>query len=184
MAQVDLQLAQGWAQRREREALRSLYDRYAENVYCLGRAMLGSEAAEDVLQETFLRAAKGMGNYRGEGKFRNWLLKIARNVVYDLGRKQKKRDRDREEKRVPRSATRPDEEAVAREITEAVRQAVLGLPPKLRLAITLHHLRELPLGEVGEIMQLKEGTLKNLLFRARARLKGQLANYMDAVPAG
>ena len=82
MTQADAELARQWAEGGDREALRALYERHSRRVYAFARAMSGSEdAAAEVLQETFLRAAKAMGRFRGQAQFLTWLLAVARSAA-------------------------------------------------------------------------------------------------------
>lgn len=179
MHQADAELARSWAERGDRGAMKALYDRHAGKVFAFARSMTGSgELAADVLQETFLRAARGMRGFRGRSQFSTWLLAVARNVAVDVGRAMSRRSRDAERNPGPRSNPGPAENLDSMELTEQVRRAVMRLPERERTAVTLCELQELPLAEAAEVLGWRVGRLKSVLFRARGRLKKELAAYM------
>ncbi len=179
MNQADAELARAWAQRGDRGAMKALYDRHADKVYAFARSMSGNgELATEAVQETFLRAARGCGNFKGNAQFSTWLLAVARSVVHDLGRAAAKRSRDESFDPHPRNNPGPTEDLDSRELTETVRRAVMRLPERERAAVTLCELQELPLAEAATVLGWKVGRLKSVLFRARGRLKQDLAPYM------
>ncbi|HOX08622.1 MAG TPA: RNA polymerase sigma factor [Planctomycetota bacterium] len=178
MNQADAALARRWAENGDREAMRELYERHSRRVFAFARSMTGSEdAAAEVLQETFLRAARGMSRFKGESEFSTWLLAVAKSAAGDLGRRAQRRERDQKMDPPERVNPEPADHLGSRELTEAVRQAVLRLPEAERLAVTLCELQELPLQEAGAVLGWTEGKLKSTLWRARGRLKKQLECY-------
>jgi len=180
MEQPDMELARAWAGRGDREAFHGLYTRYAQSVFAFARHMCGSaDAAEEVVQETFLRAGRAMASFRNQATFRSWLLAIARNTVHDLGRRQVRRQRDETRPAPANPGPNPGEVADAEEIRTAVRAAVLDLPEDQRLAITLCSLQELPLREAAATLGWRVEKLKTVLYRARQKLKEALGGYME-----
>jgi RNA polymerase sigma-70 factor (ECF subfamily) len=180
MMQADAELARAWAGSGDRGALRALYDRHARRVFAFARAMTGSEdAAAEVLQETFLRAARAMHRYRGEAQFLTWLLAVAKSAAADHGRALERRARDREIDPPVRASSGPADDLGSRELTEAVRQAVLRLPEAERLAVTLCELQELPLAQAAGVLGWTEARLKSALWRARGRLRKELECYVQ-----
>ena len=180
MNQADAELARAWAQRGDRGAMKALYDRHAGKVYAFARGMSGSgELAAEAVQETFLRAARGCGRFKGNAQFSTWLLAVARSVVRDLGRAAARRGRDESFTPHPRNNPGPSEDLDSQELTETVRRAVMRLPERERAAVTLCELQELPLAEAATVLGWKVGRLKSVLFRARGRLKQDLAAYMS-----
>jgi RNA polymerase sigma-70 factor (ECF subfamily) len=158
--------------------MKALYDRHAQKVYAFARGMTGNgELATDVLQETFLRAARYCGGFRGGAKFSTWLMSVARSVVSDFGRAASRRARDADMNPVPRGNPGPADNLDSMELTELVRRAVMRLPERERAAVTLCELQELPQAEAAEILGWKVGRLKSVLFRARGRLRKELAPY-------
>ena len=179
MNQADAELARQWAEHGDRMAFKELYDRHAPKVYAFARGMTGSgELAAEVVQETFLRAARGVRRFRGRSEFSTWLLAVARSAVRDFGRSAARRARDAELAPPVRSNPGPDQTLDSRELTGAVGRAVLRLPEHERSAVTLCELQELPLAEAAQALGWKVSRLKTVLFRARGRLKKELAAYM------
>ena len=179
MNQADAELARQWAEQGDRTAMKALYDRHVDKVYAFARGMTGNgEMALEVVQETFLRAAKGCGKFRGRSQFSTWLLSVARSVVFDFGRSAARRARDADLDPPQRPNPGPKEDLDSRELTETVRRAVMRLPDSERAAVTLCELQELPLAEAAIVLGWKVGRLKSTLFRARGRLKLELAPYM------
>jgi len=180
MDQADAELARQWAERGDRAAMKALYDRHAEKVYAFARGMTGSgEQAQEVVQETFLRAARGCGGYRGGAQFSTWLLSVAKSVVYDFGRSEARRSRDAALEAPPRSNPGPTDRLDSAELTEQVRRAVLRLPERERAAVTLCELQEISLADAAVALGASVGGLKSTLFRARERLKRELSAYLQ-----
>ena len=179
MSQADAELARAWAQQGDRAAMRQLYERQAGRVYSFARGMTGSgEVALEAVQESFLRAAGGMRGFRSQAAFSTWLLAVARSVVHDMGRSAARRARESRLDPPERENPGPAESAGSRELTGVVRQAVMRLPEADRLAVTLCGLQELPLADGAAVLGWKVGRLKSVLFRAREKLKRELAPYM------
>lgn len=179
MNQADAELARQWAECGDRAALKELYERYAGRVYAFVRSMTGSdEAAAEAVQETFLRAARACHRFRGQSQFLTWLLAVARSAAADIGRSARKREREREIDPPERGNPEPADDLGSRELTEAVRQAVLRLPETERLAVTLCELQELPLAEGAAALGWTESRMKSALWRARGRLRKELEAYV------
>jgi RNA polymerase sigma-70 factor (ECF subfamily) len=141
--------------------------------------------AEDLAQETFVKALNALDSYRPEFKFSSWLFKIANNVAIDhLRRRQLETlsldgspdaltPRELEESRpiVPDRAETPLQEVEARELGAAIEQAIGKLRPEYRACIILRHIEDRPYEDIAEILSLPLGTVKTYLHRARAELK-------------
>ena len=178
MKQADAELARRWAKNGDRDAMRQLYERHAETVYAFARGMTGNgDTATEVLQETFLRAARSCGSFKGKSRFSTWLMAIARSAAHDIGRARARRDRDSRLGPPVRPVNNPLENCSTSELAEQVRQAVMRLPERQRAAVTLCELQELSLAEAAQILGWRVGRLKSTLFRARENLKKELAGY-------
>lgn len=130
--------------------------------------------AEDLAQEAFVKAYRGLPRWRGEGLFSTWLFALALNHCRSRLRRFRPPMVDIEE--VPEVAVPPDGE---REFDEAqragiVRRAVADLPEIYRDAVALFYLQGESLEESAGILQVPQGTLKARLHRARAMLRGRL----------
>lgn len=133
---------------------------------------------EDLAQDIFIKAWKGLGSFRGEAPFEHWLMRLAVRACYDFLRKH----RSRREKEVSRDALmesgHPGLEGIgapeAAEETLAlreVRRALAQLGPKEQLVLTLLELEERPVREVATLTGWSETNVKVRAFRARQSLK-------------
>ena len=136
--------------------------------------LLGDRAqAEDAAQETFLRAWRAYGSFRGGSSERTWLTAIAANVCRNLLRAPWER------RRVDLSLLeeRPAEEPA--EPDDTVLRAVLSLPAKYRQVVVLYYYRECSTGEIAEMLGLPQGTVSVRLKRARERLRPMLKEWSE-----
>ncbi len=154
---------------RREDALRLLLERYQDRVFRLCCVLLADEVlAEDVMQEVFLRAWKGLPGYRGEAALGTWLYAIARNVC--LTRL----------KRRPPVRTVPLDEARLQHASEPgydgteVRSMVMQLPEKYRQVLFLYYYEDKSYEEVAAMLDLPLGTVKTHLHRARKELSALL----------
>ena len=158
------------------DAFDTLFDRYQAPVYHFARMMLGSlDGAEDVLQETFLAVARTARDYEARGRFRSWLLRIARNLC--LNRIQSERVRRRviaegglEVIEPTAHDPTPPERAEADERLARLRGLIAELPERQREAIVLYAFEQMSYREIGETLDVPINTVKTLIHRARATL--------------
>jgi RNA polymerase sigma-70 factor (ECF subfamily) len=170
----------------EEAAYRELLRRYQGPVFSLIYRMVRDRAlAEDLAQETFVKALNALDTYRPEFKFSSWLFKIANNVAIDhLRRRQLEtlsldggpdaltpREVDESRPVVPDRSETPLQEVEARELGAALERAIGKLRPEYRACIILRHIEDRPYEDIAEILDLPLGTVKTYLHRARAELK-------------
>ena len=140
------------------------------------------EDAEDVTQETYLRLWRAASELKLESSLKLYILRTARNLAFDLIRKNSKRDEidtvilDAEGEFEIDIAddspdSRPDESYLRKIEKEVVRQSIEELPSAAREMIVLRDIEGLSYTEIAEMLGLAEGTLKSKLFRARERLR-------------
>lgn len=160
-------------------AARALHDRYAGR---LRAAVMGwvrdPAAADDLCQDAWLRAFRGIGRFRGESEFGSWLYAIARNVVIEWGRSEQRRGGLDE--RVAAEVGVRAEWAVSTnpepvELRIDLRRAVSALPEGMREVLWLHDVEGWTHGRIGEQLGIAEGTSKSQLFKARAKLRESLS---------
>ncbi|MYE46858.1 MAG: sigma-70 family RNA polymerase sigma factor [Chloroflexi bacterium] len=173
------------AQRGEIAAFNTLVIRHQNAAYSLAFRFLRSrEAAEDVTQESFVRAWRAIETFRGE-RFRSWLLRIVANAARDELRRRKRRpQRSLDEARDdPDMASidpaepglGPQERVEQSELRAVLERALAELPEEWRMAVLLSDVHGMSYEEVSEATGVPLGTVKSRLSRARARLRDLLS---------
>ena len=162
---------QAWIERSRQgddEAFESLVRRYQRMIYSLAYRMTGSAAdAEDLTQETFIRAHQQLAGFRADAKFSSWLYRIAVNQCLNWRNRTERRDRLHNDWQADReTSTRPD-----RGLTRIVQDALLQLNPKQRAAVALTIYDGLSHAEAARALGCSETTVSWRLFAARAKLK-------------
>lgn len=155
----------------DESAFLALYDRHAGRVRRLVASRVADPAlVDDLCQESWLRAFRGLAAFRGDAEFGTWLHTIVRNVVVGRGRKAQRRTELLAESWDPPTATGPEPVGLRLDL----RRAVDGLPPGMRRVLWLHDVEGWTHADIGEALGVSEGTSKSQLFRARARLRETL----------
>ena len=161
------------------EAFESLYGIYKGPVYRTGLAITGDRsAAEEILQETFLRAFKHMHNVREGASLLPWLHRIAVNLSYDYWTARSRHwqvdvDGFIEQLIAPAVAS-PEQTVEQRELYGLVYEAIDKLDFKQRVTLVLFYLQDFSLAEIAEIMDCPVGTVKSRLHHARENLRREL----------
>jgi len=168
------------------ELYSELMSRYQRRILSFIYHMLKSakleSIAEDLTSETFYKAYKSLHTFRElDATFSTWLYTIARNTVLSELRKQKANMVSIEEVNiepiVSGDAT-PEQQLLLNERMHLVRKAIDQLPEKQRAAIILREYEQLDYQEIATILGQTVSSVKSLLFRARASIKGQLEPYI------
>ena len=179
------------------DAFETLVREHQTRVYNLALRMTGNpDDALDISQETFLKAWRTLGRFRGECSLGSWLYRIASNLSIDLLRKNRRQHLDKavslEE---PGEDGRPlelpdvtgDPQALLEraEGRQAVWECLNRLPEEQKLILILRDVNGLSYEEIGETLDLELGTVKSRIFRARSRLANLLAEKetFDRPPA-
>lgn len=171
------------------DAFRDLVDRHGDVVYAVLLRLVGvPDLAEELAQETFVRAYEGLDGFRGESGFRTWLVQIAVNLVRDRRRAARRSPKvvSFEELRARSDADadppeeRPSVEPLGRlaqrEVSARLEQELERLPMDYREAFVLKHVEGMPYEEIARITGQTVGCLKVRVHRARGRLKRALAD--------
>ncbi|MDZ4862378.1 MAG: sigma-70 family RNA polymerase sigma factor [Gemmatimonadota bacterium] len=175
-------------------AYRELIRRYERPVFSLILRMVRDrQLAEDLSQETFIKAMNAIATYRPEFKFSSWIFKIANNAAIDQLRRRSVQTLSLDG--AP-NATTPDEiEATvlqvgdrsesalavleARELGSSIERAIGQLRPEYRSCILLRHVEGLAYEEIAQLLDLPLGTVKTYIHRARHELRDSLAHLRD-----
>jgi len=166
----------------------TLVRRYSGMVFTLAARLVGPLDAEDVVQETFLRAWRGLPTFRGESSLKTWLYAIALNRVRArrgaLGRLRALFGAGEPGGAPPDfslvdgladGALSPEENAARAEERRRLRRAIAALPEEFRLAVVLRDLEGLSYDEVAAVLAVPVGTVRSRLARGRAILKEALS---------
>jgi len=166
------------------EAFRLLVERYGRTVFRLTYRMTGNEQdAEDMVQETFLRAYRQIHSYDARAGFGTWLFRIATNCTLDLLRKRGVRRESQEpggDDGTPRaefasSAPSPERLAISAQIRRRLRVALAQLSPAERAAFILRHFEGVPMVEISRALGHSNSAARQSVFRAAAKLRRALA---------
>lgn len=157
----------------DRQAFDVIVVRYQRPVYLVcHRFARNHEDAADLAQDVFIRAFKGLRNFKGDAKLGTWLHRIAVNVCLNRVTTRKVALEPLEPARLRDDRADDPYRRVARaEDAERVRQAIAQLPPKQRATLLLRVYQELPHEEIARILGSTEGAVKTNFFHALANLK-------------
>jgi RNA polymerase sigma-70 factor (ECF subfamily) len=171
------------------EAFTELVNRYEGNIYRLARHITQNpEDAEDVLQETFLKAYEHLRDFQGNSKFYTWLVRIAVNQALMKLRKRKTDASvslddpyDTGEENLVREIAvwepNPEQTYSQEEMRAILEKAVESLPPTFRAVFALRDIEELSTEETAAVLNLSIPAVKSRLLRARLRLREKLTRY-------
>ena len=181
------------AQANDRAAFNEIVLRYKSKVYNFIHRMIPSAPdAEDLTQETFVRAYLSIRSFQSRASLNTWLFRIATNLCIDYGRKTQRtqglvtslsaeEDEDGEhEREIPDVQYDPQRLLLNKELGTQLDRALRDLPAKLRAVVLLYDVEGLPYDEIAAIAGCPLGTVKSRLFNARAALRDKLAPYLAA----
>lgn len=170
---------------RDPEAFRAVYENNSKKLFNLALRLVGDrQRAEEIMQETFLRAWDRAETFREGARVSTWLYRICANLSYDYLRARRYRDAvslesrgrgdegsmDALSDRLPAAVEDPGEEAGAEEIRAAVRELMDELPARERTALILRHYEGMTYERIADAMELTSRTVQNCLRRARTKL--------------
>ena len=186
--QTDLELVKR-VQSGDKSAFDVLVIKYQQKVINLvTRYVHDPHIAMDVSQESFIKAYRGLKNFRGDSAFYTWLYRIAintaKNHLVTKRRRMPDDDIDAQEAEqyeggeMLRDISTPENEMLTEEINDTITAAINALPDDLRIAITLRELEGLSYEEISEAMDCPIGTVRSRIFRARESIESELAPLM------
>ena len=170
----------------DHEAFRLVFDRYARPVTSFIYDMVGQrETAEELAQETFVRAYRCLGTLREQTKLSTWLFGIAKNVAYEAIRARRRRTmvgmEEIAELAEPGGKRRPEDELLNKELNGVIQRALGALDDDKRTVFTLKIFQQKSYEEISEITGSSIPKLKTDLHRARAEMRRRIGPYLENV---
>lgn len=170
-----IKLAQGG----DAAAFEMLVEQHSIYVYNLAlRVVKNPEEAEDMAQEAFLKAWRGLKSFRGNSKFSTWLYRIVTNVCYNRLPRLKRDLTDLPiesyAEDLPDDQLPVDMAYLSTELGAVIHQAIAELPESYSLLISLRHLQGMDYNEIANVTEMPLGTVKTGIFRARKLLRESL----------
>jgi RNA polymerase sigma-70 factor (ECF subfamily) len=159
-------------------------------IHFMYRMVHNQAVAEELAQEVFLRVYRSRETYRAEARFSTWLYRIATNLGVNHARDTRHErtasmvyldETDGETGMTPDVAdTTPDAEArlLRQERLNAIRQHVIALPERQRMAVLMHKYEGMDYKQIGDVLKLSESATKSLLFRAYQTLRDKLKSFI------
>ncbi|MCM8810260.1 MAG: RNA polymerase sigma factor [Candidatus Omnitrophica bacterium] len=149
------------AKKGDKEAFSQLIKQVEKRLFNVAY-IINPEDAEDIVQDTFLQAYSSIKKFKGKSSFYTWIYRIMMNLIY----KKYKRKKINFKKSIIKNENNKDEE-----LKEKLRIALTKLHPKFSQIITLFYFEDYSIKEISEILNIKEGTVKSRIFKAKKYLK-------------
>jgi RNA polymerase sigma-70 factor (ECF subfamily) len=188
----DRELVEEW-RKGQSEAFATLVRRHQRRVFGLLLRMLGSrEEAEDAAQDTFLNLHRHGHRFRSESRFSTFVYRVAVNAALNrrrsLGRRRAHTDAFSEAQSLghlaPTTEADPERALAGDQLRARIGRELMALPEGLRAPVVLFDVEGLSYGEIAEVLQVAEGTVKSRIHRARQALRARLADLVAEREAG
>lgn len=167
------------------------YQRRIERL--IGRMVRDVNLVEDIAQETFIRAYRALHQFRGDAQFYTWLYRIAVNtakrfllklkhdpaVLHSAMQANDEDDETFQRRNEPSTDETPESVLAAKEIGQAVNDAVAALPDDLKQALTLREIDGLSYEEIADVMNCPLGTVRSRIFRAREAVSSKVRPMLE-----
>ncbi|MFK7892534.1 MAG: RNA polymerase sigma factor RpoE [Granulosicoccus sp.] len=187
--EIDIALVER-VQRGDKSAYDLLVLKYQHKItHLVSRYVHDTHETQDVTQEAFIKAYRGLGNFRGESAFYTWLYRIAintaKNHLVTMGRKISDTGIDAADAEqydsgaALRENATPEREMVTSQIARIVEESIAALPDDLREAITLREFEGMSYEEIAIAMDCPIGTVRSRIFRAREAIDVKLEPLLD-----
>ncbi len=176
-------------------AFEEMVVRYRDRIFArVFQLLKNRQDAEEVTQDAFLRAHKGLENFRGDSSFSTWLFQIATNLAHNKYWYWWRRKRDKsvylgqplsEESDatmidvIPAKGENPGESAVTQELVDRVSECMNFLSPKHKEILTLRNMKNMSYEEIADYLGISVGTVKSRIARARESLRDKLGSEFN-----
>jgi RNA polymerase sigma-70 factor, ECF subfamily len=166
----------------DEDAFRELVEKHARNVFRLAFRLTGNEEdAEDVVQESFLKAYRSLPRFEGKSEFGSWLFRITTNCAYDTVRRRERRRADAlpgaDDTAGPELASTlpsPERAAAGAELARKLKKAMARLSASERTAFVLRHFEGRSIVEIASALGIRTGATKTCVFRAVTKIRSAL----------
>ncbi len=174
----------------DQAAFEEMVSRYWDRIYAMVHQLLRNQQdAEEVTQDAFIRAHRGLENFRGDSAFSTWLYQIATNLARNRYWYWWRRKRDKtvsfdqpvgEDNATPLSeifvteSETPEDATITQELVDTIADGMDKLSPKHREILVLRNVKNLTYEEIAGILQISIGTVKSRIARARESLRSKL----------
>jgi RNA polymerase sigma-70 factor (ECF subfamily) len=180
---TDFELVQD-VRKGKRQAFTELMRRHQQRVYWVARRIVGDHAeADDVAQETFVKAYLGLGEFRGDASFFTWVYRIAVNLSLNAVRKRQVMNYLRESELLSKFLPSEDDPSAGveqSEVESALRRAIATLPEKQKAVFVMRYYDELSYVEIAKVLKTSVGGLKANYFHALNKVREYMRNEIQA----
>jgi len=170
----------------DKRAFDLLVLKYQHKIFSIISRFVKDQAeVQDVAQETFIKAYRALGSFRGESAFYTWIYRIAintaKNYLVSKGRRPPSTDVDVDEAEFYtgsdslKDVSTPENQMMRDQLKDVIYKAIQDLPEDLRTAVTLREMEGLSYEEIAEVMDCPVGTVRSRIFRAREAIEKQMA---------
>ncbi|AMP99648.1 RNA polymerase ECF-type sigma factor [Pedobacter cryoconitis] len=163
-------------------AFSRLVDKYQNLIFHITKKIVPEQMdAEDVCQEVFVKIHKSIGTFKYESKLSTWIARITYFTALNHLKKSKRdftEDYPEDFWNLETDQDDPEELLVKKSTAEYINKLIGQLPENYRVVLTLYHLEEFSIEEIGETTGMPQGTIKNYLFRARKMLKDKITHQL------
>lgn len=167
----------------DRSAFAAIVDRYKRQIYSITYSMTRNHAdADDLSQDTFIKAYENLRKFKLGTNFRSWLCRIATNSCIDYLRRKKRSSEDGlddQAELLPDQNPGPQENLESSELMENITAAVDSLPKDQRTVVIMREMQGFGLKEIAKIMKCSESTVRWRLHYARKKLQKKLQGYLN-----
>lgn len=179
------------SQKGDMESFEALIGAYQKGAYNIAYRMLGDvEDAKDASQEAIIKIYRSIGGFRMQSSFKTWFFRVVTNTCLDYRRKRSRHkvlyidnphesDEGSFRRQMEDPSEGPEETLLRSEQSRALQSMIMEMPEKYRTALVLRDIRGFSYAEIGEMLDLPDGTVKSRISRARLVLKNIFDSRME-----